>query len=270
MYGLIIAFRDYSPGQKMLSLDHWVGLENFKRFIDSIYFFRLIKNTVLLNLNLIIWGFPIPIIFALCLNEIKHKYFKRITQSVSYLPHFISTVIIVGMVANMLSSSGGVITDFIYALTGNQINFFNDPKYFRTIYVVSDIWQTFGWGSILYLSAISGIDPTLYEVATIDGASKLKCMWYITLRGILPTISMLFMFSIASIFKVEPDKVLLLYNPGIYETSDVMSTYIYRIGVLESEYGLGASIGFINGIISFILIAVYNKLAKKSDLITLW
>ncbi|MBO9610804.1 MAG: sugar ABC transporter permease [Paenibacillaceae bacterium] len=270
MYGIVIAFQNYHPGQNFFFTDHWVGFDQFVRFFESPFAFRLIKNTVLISVYSIVFGFPVPILFALLLNEVRHSKFKRISQTISYLPHFISTVIIVGMIVNMLSSNGGVITEFIYDLTGQRLNFFLDPQYFKVIFVSSGIWQGFGWGSILYLAAIAGIDPQLYEAAEIDGATRLQRIRFITLPGLLPTISILFILSFAGLFDVSADKVILLYNPAIYETSDVISSYVYRIGLLGAEYSFGTAIGIMNAVVSLLLLLFINTIARKAKLETLW
>lgn len=270
MYGIVIAFQDYQPGQSFFLTDRWVGFEQFVRFFESPFAYRLIKNTALISVYSIVFGFPVPILFALLLNEIKHGKFKKISQTISYLPHFISTVIIVGMVVNMLSSKDGVITELIAQLTGQRPNFFLDPQYFKTIFVASGIWQGFGWGSILYLAAIAGIDPQLYEAAEIDGAGRLQRIRYITFPGLLPTISILFILSFAGLFDVAADKIILLYNPAIYETSDVISSYVYRVGLLGAEYSFGTAIGIMNAVVSLLLLLIINTTARKAKLETLW
>lgn len=270
LYGILIAFQNYHPGQSFFFPEHWVGFDQFTRFFESPFAYRLIKNTVLISVYTIIFGFPVPILFALLLNEVRNSKFRKISQTISYLPHFISTVIIVGMIVNMLSSEGGIITDFIYSLTGWKINFFTDPHYFKFIFVSSGIWQSFGWGSILYLAAIAGIDPQMYEAAEIDGASRIQRIFYITFPGLLPTISVLFILSFAGLFDVAVDKVILLYNPAIYESSDVISSYVYRIGLLGGQYSFGTAIGLMNAVVSFVLLYLFNTLARKVKLETLW
>lgn len=270
MFGILIAFQDYHPGQSFFSAEHWVGLDQFARFFESPFAFRLIRNTVLISAYTILFGFPVPILFALLLNEVKNSKIKKVSQTISYLPHFISTVIIVGMIVNMLSSVDGVITNIVYNVTGQKISFFMDARYFRFIFVSSGIWQSFGWGSIIYLAAIAGVDPNMYEAAEIDGANRFQRIMYITLPGILPTISVLFILSMAGIFNVGAEKIILLYNPAIYETSDVISSYVYRVGLLGGQYSFGTAIGLMNAAISFILLYFFNTLARKVKLETLW
>lgn len=270
MYGIVIAFMDYYPGHSFFDFSKWIGLENFKLFFESIYAFRLVRNTFLLNIFGLIFGFPIPIIFALLLNEVKNASFKKITQTVSYLPHFISTVVIVGLAMGMLSTNGGIINNIIYALTGDHIEFFLDPKYFRPIYILMDIWVGFGWGSIIYLSSIAGIEPTLYDVAQMDGASRIQRIIYITIPGILPTISILLILSMASLFNLGFQKIILLYNPAIYETADVISSYVYRAGILEAKFSFGTAIGLMNSAISIILLVIFNTAARRLKMATFW
>jgi len=268
MYGIVIAFQDYFPGQPFFSLEKWVGLSQFQRFFESPLAWRLIRNTFLLNIYSIFAGFPIPIIFALCLNELYSPRLRKVAQTISYLPHFISTVVICGLIVNMFSTEGGIINNFILSITGKKINFFMDPKYFRHIYVWSGIWQTFGWSSILYLSAIASIDPTLYQVAEIDGASRMQRTKYITMPGILPTISIVLILNFASLFSIGSEKVILLYNPAIYETADVISTYVYRTGLIEAQYSFGTAISLMNAIISLVLLFTFNSIAKKIKMAT--
>lgn len=270
MYGLLIAFRDYRLGNNFYDLSHWVGVDNFIRFFKGLYAYRLTRNTILMNVYAIIFGFPVPIIFALLLNEIRANKLKKVYQTISYLPNFISTVIICGLIVNMLSPNGGIINQLADLILGRKLDFLINAKYFRTIYVTSGIWQGFGWGSIIYLAAISGIDITLYEFADMDGASRFQKIRHITIPGILPTISVLFIMNIAGLLNLGPDKILLLYNPAIYETSDVISTYLYRVGFLGSQYSYGTAIGLMNSVVSLLLLVFFNKVAQKTNMASLW
>ncbi len=262
MYGIVISFYDYNL-YGGISGSEWIGFENFIRFFKDPYFFRVLRNTFVLGLYGIIWTFPAPIILALILNEVRFSGFKRVTQTISYLPHFISTVIIVGILKIVLSVDGGIINIIISTLGGNPIQFLNDPKWFRTIYIASDIWQGVGYGSIVYLAAISGVDVQLYEAAKIDGASRFRCMISITLPCIIPTIMVMFIMKVGSILSVGFEKVLLLYQPATYETADVISTWVYRKGMLEQDFGLSTAVGLFNSLINIIFLFGANWFSKK-------
>lgn len=268
MYGAVIAFKDFIPTKGILGSD-WVGFKWFAQFFKSIYFGRLLKNTIMLSVYSILWGFPIPIIFALMLNEIKDGLFKRVTQTVSYLPHFISIVVVVGMMVNMLAPTG-VITMFIKQLTGETINFMSNPKWFRTVYIGSGIWQEFGWNSIIYLAALSSIDPTLYEAARVDGASRIRQIFHITLPGIAPTIIILLILSAGNILNVGFEKIILMYSPATYQTADVISTYVYRSGILQAQYSFGAAVGLFNSVANFVILIVVNWISRRTSETALW
>lgn len=269
MYGVIIAFKDYLPGQGFMESE-WVGLKWFKQFFGSFYFKRLIRNTFLLSLYDLLWGFPVPIIFALMLNEVKDGWFKRTTQTVSYLPHFISVVVVVGMLFNFLSPTSGIVNKFVMMLGREPISFLNDPKWFRTIYVASSVWQSFGWNSIVYLAAITSIDPQLYEAAKIDGCNRLQQILYITIPGILPTVIILLILRVGSLLNVGYQKIILMYNPATYEVADVISTYVYRRGILGAEYSFAAAVGLFNSVVNFVFLWITNRLSKKTADISLW
>lgn len=268
MYGAIIAFKDFVPGTTILGCE-WVGLKWFIQFFKGKYFGRLLKNTILISIYSILWGFPLPIIFALMLNEIKDGFFKRLAQTVSYLPHFISVVVIVGILNNLFNMTGPV-TVFIKNLTGAEINFLNDPKWFRTIYIGSGIWQSFGWDSIIFLAALSGIDPQLYEAAKIDGASRFKQAIHITLPGIMPTIIILLILSTGSILSVGYTKIILMYSPATYPVADVISTYVYRVGLLNARYSFASAVGLFNSVANFILLVIVNRTSRRLTEISLW
>lgn len=261
MYGIIIAFKDYSPGLGILG-SPWVGFEHFISFFSSYYFTRVIRNTILLNLYLIVFGFPVPIILALSLNELRGKYLKKTVQSITYLPHFISSVIICGMIVDFTSSSG-FITTIVNAFGGNYNNLLHKEEFFRTIYVASDIWQTFGWSSIIYLAAMSGLDTELYEAAMLDGANKFKQLIHITLPGIAPTIIIMFILRIGQVMSLGAEKVILLYNPVVYETADIISSYVYRKGLVESDYSFSTAVGMFNSLINCALIYISNLISRK-------
>lgn len=272
MYGLQIAFKDFTPAKGILG-SNWVGLEKFKEFFvyDNYYVWRIIRNTILINMYDIIFGFPAPIIFALLLNEVKNNLYKRSLQTISYMPHFISTVVIVGIILDFFSRDG--LVNYILKSLGiiaNPISFTSEPGWFRPIYVGSGIWQGLGWGSIVYLAAITNIDPQLYEAALIDGAGRFKQALYVTLPGIMPTIIIMFILRVGNIMNVGFEKVFLMYNPLVYETADVISTYVYRKGLLEMDYGYGAAVGLFNSIINFIFVVLTNYMSKKFTETSLW
>ena len=225
LYGILIAFKDYSISKGILG-SPWAGLRYFRQFFLGPYFGRLLRNTVLISVYSLLWGFPVPIIFALLLNEFKDGKFKRLIQTVSYLPHFISLVVICGILIDIFSPQGGVVNALLYSLTGKRINFFGEPEWFRAMYVGSGVWQEFGWNSIIYLAAITGINPDLYEAARIDGAGRLRQIWHVTLPGIKPTILTLLILNLGNIMSVGYEKIILLYSPTTYETADVISTYV--------------------------------------------
>jgi len=263
IYGVQIAFKEFSPAQGIWG-SPWVGLEKFREFFvyDSYYVWRIIRNTILINVYDLIFGFPAPIIFALLLNEIKNSIYKRTLQTVSYMPHFISTVVIVGLIMDFFSRDG-LINTILSKFGIEPISFMTEPGWFRPLYIGSGIWQNVGWGSIIYLAAISNIDPQLYEAAIIDGASRFKQVLYVTIPSILPTIIILFILRMGHMMSVGFEKVYLMYNPLTYETADVISTYVYRKGLLEMDYSYGSAVGLFNSIINFILVVLSNTLSKK-------
>lgn len=269
MYGVIIAFKDYLPGQGFIESE-WVGLKWFKQFFESFYFKRLIKNTFLLSFYELLWGFPIPIIFALMLNEVQDGRFKKTAQTISYLPHFISAVVVVGMLFNFLSPTSGIVNKYVKMLGRDPILFLNDARWFRTIYVASGIWQSFGWNSIVYLAAMTSIDPQLYEAAKIDGCNRVQQIRYITIPGILPTVIILLILRVGSLLSVGYQKIILMYNPATYEVADVISTYVYRRGILDAEYSFAAAVGLFNSIVNFVFLWITNRLSKKTADISLW
>ena len=234
MYGAIIAFKDYTPALGIAE-SPWVGWDNFTRFFSSVYFGRLIRNTILLSFYSLLFGFPAPIILALLLNEVKNKKFKGLTQTVTYLPHFISMIVVTGMLVDF-SMTSGLFNDIIELFGGERSPLLQNPDLYRTIYVASGIWQEIGWGSIIYLSALSGVDSQLYEAAQIDGAGKWKQLIHVTLPGIAPTIIIMFILKMGTLMNMGYEKTILLYNPATYETADIISSYIYRIGLLEQDW----------------------------------
>lgn len=268
MYGAIIAFKDYSPGLG-IAKSPWVGLANFTRFFHGPYFWRLIRNTLLLSLYSLLFGFPAPIILALLLNEVKNKRFKSVTQTITYLPHFISMIVVTGMITNFCMTSG-LFNDIIVLFGGERSPLLQNPNLYRTIYVASGIWQEVGWGSIIYLSALSGVDAQLYEAAAIDGAGKWKQLLHVTLPGIAPTIITMLILKMGSLMSLGYEKTILLYNASTYETADIISSYIYRVGLLDQDWSYSTAIGLFNSVINCILLIITNRLSKKLSDTSLW
>ena len=269
LYGILIAFKDYSISKGILG-SPWAGLRYFRQFFLSPYFGRLLRNTVLISVYSLLWGFPVPILFALLLNEFKDGKFKRLIQTVSYLPHFISLVVICGILIDIFSPQGGVVNALLYSLTGKRINFFGEPEWFRTMYVGSGVWQEFGWNSIIYLAAITGINPDLYEAARIDGAGRLRQIWHVTLPGIKPTILTLLILNLGNIMSVGYEKIILLYSPTTYETADVISTYVYRTGLLSQQYSYAGAVGLFNSVINIAILVLCNFVGKKLFGVGIW
>ncbi len=268
MYGAIIAFKNYTPASGFAGAK-WVGLDNIRSFLRSYYFIRLIKNTLMISISSIVFGFPAPIILALLLNEVKSSWYKRLVQTVTYFPHFLSIMVVCGMIHNFFAS-GGVVNDVIVSLGGTRQDFLSNPAAFRPLYVGSDIWQGVGWGSIVYLAALSGIDPTLYEAAKIDGAGRYKQTLHITLPGIMPTIVVMFILRVGRMMSVGYEKIILLYNSLTMETADVISSFVYRKGLLNADYSYSSAVGLFNSVINFALVAAANRLSRMVKQTSLW
>lgn len=269
MIGTVIAFKDYNLFLGIWE-SPWVGLEYFKDFLSSIYFWRLIRNTVMISLLDLVIGFPAPIILALMLNEVQGSLFKRTIQTISYLPHFISSVVIVGIVVNFLSPSTGLINSLIEMLGGTRVHFLVEPKYFWFIYTFMNIWKGVGWGSIIYLASLSGVDPTLYEAAIVDGAGRFRQTLSITLPSIAPTITILLIMRIGNLLSVGYESIILMYNPKIYETADVLSTYVYRRGLIDADYSFAAAVGLFQSAIALVLVVGSNWISRKVSETSLW
>lgn len=268
MLGNVIAFRKFRPGGSIFG-EEWVGLRYVQMFINDPAFWHVFWNTVTLGGLTLVVTFPLPIILALLLNEVRKRSFKRIVQSISYLPHFLSVVIVVGMVMQLLSLQGTV-NQIIEAIGGEAIPFLQRPEWFRTIYVGSEAWQTVGWGTILYLAALTTIDESLYEAARIDGANRMQQIWHVTLPGIRPTMITLLILNIGAFLNVGFEKVLLLYNPLTYETADVISTYLYRVGLVSNNLSYAAAIGLFQALIGLVMVLGANFLSKKMVGTSLW
>ncbi|MCI8623593.1 MAG: sugar ABC transporter permease [Provencibacterium sp.] len=268
MYGAQIAFKDFSPGLG-ISGSPWVGFKHFKSFFTGIYFGRLVGNTLKISLSTLCVGFPAAIILALLLNEIRCNVYKRLVQTVSYLPYFISIMVVCGLVLDF-TSQNGLINDVVELFGGERVSYMLYPKYFVPVYVASGVWQNIGWNSIVYLAALAAVDPQLYEAATIDGAGKLRQTWSVTLPGILPTIVIMLIMRIGQLMNVGFEKIILLYNPNIYETADVISSFVYRKGLMEFSYSFSTAVGLFNSLINFLLLCTANFISRKCNETSLW
>ena len=264
MGGIIIAFKDFKPKLGMFA-SPWAddfGFEHFLNFFNSIYFTRTVTNTLLINFYSILFGFPAPILLALLMNEVKNRAFKRTVQTLTYFPHFISTVVICGMIKQFCLTDG-LFNQILGVFGGTHTPFLQYPQYFRTIYVATGIWQSIGWDSIIYLAAITGVDLELHEAAALDGAGRFRRIWHITLPAINPTIVILLIMKVGGMMSVGHEKILLLYNQAIYETADVISTYTYRRGLLDGDYSFSTAVGLFNSVVNFILVLVANGVSRK-------
>lgn len=262
MYGVTIAFKDYMPSLGILG-SPWVGFKHFQRFFNSYYFWDLIKNTVGINVYSLIVGFPLPIILALALNEVKDGFAKKFVQTATYAPNFISVVVISGMIISFLSPSTGIINHFLSFLGFERTAFLQDPRWFKTIYVLSGVWQSTGWGSVIYFAVLSGVDEQLHEAATIDGATRWQRNWYINIPTIIPTMVILLIMNFGSLMAMGFEKIILLQNPLNMESSNVIATFVYKQGLLDAQYSFAAAVGLFNALINMILLVIVNQIAKK-------
>jgi len=269
LYGIQIAFKDFSAFKGIWD-SPWVGFKHFERFFDSYYFWRLIRNSFLLGIYSLAIGFPIPIILALMLNEVKSNRFKKFVQTITYAPYFLSTVVIVGMLFIFLSPRTGLINHIIQAFGGDPIAFMTSSGWFKTLYVFSDVWQTAGWSSIIYLASLAGIDSQLHEAAKVDGATKLQRIWHINIPGIMPTIIILLILNLGSVLSIGFEKVLLMQNNLNMSGSDIISTYVYRSGILDAQYSFSTAVDLFNSIINFILLVTVNYVARRVNDTSLW
>jgi putative aldouronate transport system permease protein len=269
MFGIVISFMDYNLF-KGFAGSEWVGLKYYKLFFENPDFFVIIKNTLILGAYKLFFGFPAPIILALMLNELRHAFFKKFVQTVSYLPHFISTVVVSSMVVMLLSPSTGWISHALQRMGFPTISFLQESEWFRTIYISSEVWQYMGWDSILFLAALTTIDPQLYEAAKMDGAGRFKQIWHVTLPGIAMTIAIVFLLKIGHVLEIGFEKVFLLANAATYDVSDVISTYVYRVGILQGGFSYATAIDLFMGIIGFVLVYVSNKVSRKFSETSLW
>lgn len=262
MFGNILAFRRYRPGMGPFGTQ-WVGLRYFKLFFKDPAFWTAFKNTLILSLLNLLINFPIPIIFALLLNEVKKKFFKKTVQTISYMPRFISTVVVIAIVSELLSPSTGILNTIRGKMGLDAIYYMNEPGYFRTIYVLLDTWQFTGWTAIIYLASITSISQDMYEAATIDGAGRIQQIFYITIPSILPTIMVMLILNIGRLLSLGFEKILLLYTPSNSQVSDILDTLVYRTGLANQNYSYATAIGLFTGIIGIILVSSSNSLSKK-------
>lgn len=270
LYGLIISFQNYTPGSPFVGPNvNWVGFKHFIQFVSGKYFWRLIRNTLVLNGLNLLFGFTLPILFAVLVNEVKNLRFKKVVQTASYLPYFISNVVVAGMVISF-TGTDGIVNYLITSLGGTAQSFRTDPSAFPTIYTICNVWKNFGFGSILYISTLSSIDPTLYESARMDGAGRIRQMWHITLPGLKNVIAINFILQIGSILATNSDLILLLYTPATYETADVIGTYIYRLGIEGGQFSYTAAVGLFMSVIGFILTFIANKVSNRVADYGLW
>ncbi|WP_135554237.1 ABC transporter permease [Paenibacillus cymbidii] len=272
MYGIIIAFKDVSPFANlsgMLAAD-WVGFMHFRHFFQSYYFWNIIGNTLAISSYRLGFGFPAPIVLALLLNEAHHVLFRRTVQTLSYLPHFISMVVLAGLTTTLLNMDGGFVNTVLLKLGIEPVMFLADKSYFRSVLVVSGIWKEIGWGSIIYLAAIAGIDQQLYEAAKVDGAGRLRQTWHITLPGIRPIAIILLILQIGHVMDAGFEQIFLLYSPPVYEVADIIDTYVYRMGLVELKYSFGTAVGLFKSVIALILIVGANTAARKFGQEGIW
>lgn len=268
MGGILMAFEDYSI-KKGIFGSTFVGFDNFIRFFNSIYCWRVIRNTLLISLYGLLFSFPFPIIFALCLNEIRNTKFKKLTQTISYLPYFISIVVVVSILHDF-TSADGVLTQLAAALGDTGGALWSRPEWFRTLYIGSNIWQHLGYNSIIFISALAAIDQELYEAAVIDGAGRWKQTLYITLPELSSTIVVLLILRLGQIMNVGYEKTILMYSPATYETADVIASYVYRVGIEDADYGYSTAINFFNSVVNFLVLFVANAISRKLSETSLW
>lgn len=268
MGGVAMAFQNYSV-KLGISGSEWIGLSNFITFFNSTFFDRLIRNTILISFYGLIFSFPFPIIFALCLNEIRNKHFKKFTQTISYLPYFISVIVVVAIL-NDFCKANGALTNLVSLFGYEGGALISNPSWFRTLYVGSNVWQHLGYNSIIFISALASIDPELYEAAVIDGAGRWKQTLYITLPGITSTIIVLLILRLGQIMNVGYEKIILMYSPATYETADVIASYVYRVGIIDANYSYSTAINFFNSIINLLILFVANTISRRFSETSLW
>lgn len=274
LYGILIAFKDYNIflGKNPIDairLSEWVGFRNFERLFASSQFLKVLANTLIINGLKIVWLFPIPIICAILLNEIRHSVYRKFTQTAIYMPYFFSWAVVFGIFYSLLGSYG-VVNTAITALGGSRINFFTDNRIFRSVLVFTEGWKEIGYNTVIYLAAITGIDTTLYEAARVDGAGKLQQIWHITMPGLLPTIVLMLILKVGYILETGFEQILIFYNPAVYETADIIQTYVYRLGLGQMDFPLSTALGLFNSVVAFILIVCSNAVSRKTLGRSIW
>ncbi|HEX7058196.1 MAG TPA: ABC transporter permease subunit [Bacilli bacterium] len=262
MYGIIISFQDYSPFDGILH-SRWVGFQHFVRFFTNQDFWMLFRNTLVINAMNLLFFFPLPIVLSLLLNEVRRNWYKRIVQSIVYLPHFLSWVIIIGLTLVMLSASNGIINQLLQAMGFAKIPFLTSPKLFWIILTIQSIWKESGWGTIIFLAAIAGVDPQLYEAARMDGAGRFRQMWHVTLPAIRNVIVVLLILRLGHIMDIGFEQVYLMYNGAVSDVADVFDTYVYRVGIQQGQFSFSTAVGLFKSVIGLILIVLANRLAKR-------
>lgn len=272
MVGIVMGFEDFKMGSGFAGLfnSRWVGLQWFRQFFNSPFAWRLIRNTFLLSFYSLIFGFPIPILFAISITQLRARRFGKIAQVITYLPYFISTVVVVGMMTNFLSPSSGIVNQMIERMGGKAVNFMSNPKWFRRLYVISGSWQTFGFNSIIFVAAIMGIDPELYEAMNVDGASRWQQIVHLVLPMISETIILLLIMTLGNLLNVGFEKVYLMQSPAVYETGDVISTYVYRQGIESHQYGYASAVGLFYSAVGFVFVVTSNWLSRRVTGSSLW
>jgi len=272
MFGIIISFKEYQPfmGVEGIFTSEWVGLKHFQKFFNSYYFWDILGNTLAISLLKFIFGFPAPIIFALLLNEVRNKKFMKTVQTISYLPHFLSWVVVSGLLVTLLSTDNGLINIIREAMGKESIMFLGDPKYFRQVLVISDIWKGIGWGSIVYLAAISGVDQEMYEAAYIDGANRWRRIWHITLPSISHIVVIMLIFSVGGLLNAGFEQIFLLYSPAVYSVADIIDTFVYREGLQSNNYSYATAVGLFKSLVSMFLLLLTNFIAKRLDQEGIW
>lgn len=268
MYGIIIAFQDYKP-LKGIAGSKWVGFKHFETFIQGPFFWRLIRNTLQINIGMLLFGFPLPIVFALMLNEVRSSAFRKVVQTVTYMPHFVSSVVVCGLMV-IFCRSDGLLTNVLSAFGMPKTNLLTIEGYFQPLYIGMNIWQELGWDSIIYFAALTGVDASLYEAARVDGAGRWRQMWHITLPGISSTIVILLILRIGNLMSLGWDRIILMYNDMVMETADVISTYVYRTGLVQVQYSYATAVGLLNSIVNVILLVSANAVSRKISDSSLW
>ena len=270
LYGVQIAFKDFTPGRGILG-SKWVGFKHFISFFEGVYFVRTVRNTLLINIYGLLWGFPMPIVLALLLDEVHNLKFKKVVQTVTYLPHFISTVVICGILSNFCQTSG-LFNNLAMALIPGyeKTALLARPELFRTLYIGSNIWQSVGWNSIIFIAALAGVDAELYDAIAVDGGNRWHRVRHVSIPCILPTVVIMLIMRIGNMMSVGSEKIILMYNESTYEVADVISTYVYRRGLLEFSYSFSSAVGLFNNIINFILVNLANTVSRKVTETSLW